>query len=589
MHNKKKWVSLSVLLMVSGLILAACATPTPEVIEKVVTQVVKETVVVEGTPQVFEKEVTKVVEKEVTKVVEVEKVVTATPEPTKGPKEGGTLVIAMDSEPLTLDPHFSGSGGREFLYLGATLVAKDPFQDGAYVPYLAESWETSEDGLIWDFKIREDVKFHNGTPLTAHDFVWTFERALDPEINSPAAGSSLGSVAAVEAVDDYTLRLTLHQPYYPLLENLELGFGQPLSKEAVEEWGEEYGRHPVGVGPFKFKEWVTGEKVVLERNPDYTWAPPFLHPGPAYIETIVVRYIPEYATRLAGMETGEIDFVAGVLDKDVQLLKGTGKIDVYEGYKGGMTPYVALNIAQPPFDDLRVRQAFNYAMNKEGLIQVVVGGKGIPQYGPISLVTHGYWPGVEYVGYHYDLDKAKELLAEAGYTANAEGMLEKDGQPFELALKAFQGGSFDKVTEVLQAQYKELGVSVEIEKKEAGVLYGELMTGQFAAVVFGYDYTEFAVVPIFFHSSNIGAMNFTSVNDPELDAFLDATNYETDPERRQRAADDAQRRIVEQAYVVPIFTPTQFAAISTRVQGVVPETFGTTLNRFYLNDLYLED
>ena len=581
MLTKKKWASLCMLLIVSSLLFSACGASTPEVIEKVVTQVVKETVVVEGTPQI--------VEKEVTKIVEVEKVVTATPEPAKGPMTGGTLVMALESEPTTLDPHFSSFGGREFLYLGATLVAKDPFQDGAYVGYLAESWETSDDGLVWDFTLRKDVKFHDGNPLTAHDYAWTFQRALDPEINSPAAGSALSSVASAEAVDDYTLRLTLHQPYFPLLENLELGFAQPLSQEAVEKWGDEYGRHPVGVGPFMFKEWVTGEKVVLERNPDYNWAPAFQHQGPAYVESLVVRYLPEYATRLAGVEAGEIDFLAGVLDKDVQLLQDTGAVAIYEGYGGGMDPYVALNVAQPPFDDIRVRQAFNYAVDKDALIQIVAGGKGIPQYGPISQATHGYWPGVEYIGYQYDLDKAKALMAEAGYTENADGMLEKDGQPLELVLKAFQGGAFNRATEVLQAQYKDLGVDVTIEEKDQGVLYGELLSGNFNAAVSGFDYTEFAVVPIFFHSGNIGGLNYVGVNDPELDALLDATNNETDPEKRQKAADDAQRVLVEKAYAVPLFTPTGYVATSSRLQGVVPETFGTSLNRFYINDLYIEE
>lgn len=580
MQSKKQLISLFVLvLFVLGLF--ACTAPTPEVIEKVVTEVVMETVVIEGTPQV--------VEKEVTRVVEVEKEVTSTPEPVKGPAVGGTLVVAAAAEPTTLDPHLSGSGGGLLLYLGATLVAKDPYQEGAYVPYLAESWTTSDDGLVWDFKLREDVKFHNGNPLTANDYVWTIERMLNPDLKSPAAAGTLGAVASVEAVDDYTLRLTLSQPYYPLLENLELGFNQPLSQQAVEEWGEEYGRHPVGVGPYVFKEWVTGEKIILERNPDFNWAPAFLHQGAPYIQTIEVRIIPEYASRLAGMEAGEITFVDTLLNKDVQLLQDTGLIDIYEGYKGGMTPYITLNNAQAPFDDVLVRQALNYAVDKDSLIQIVVGGKGIPQYGPISVATHGYWPGVEYVGYKYDLEKAKALLQEAGYAPNADGIMEKDGQPLAITFKTYQDEIFVKVAEVLQAQFADLGVSVEIAVEEPGVLYGDLLSGQYNASIMGYDYTEFAVVPVFFHSSNIGAMNFISVNDPELDALLDVTNTATDPETRQKAADDAQRRIVEQAYAVPLYTPTQFAAVNKTVKGVIPETFGTAFNRFYLNDLYIEE
>ena len=523
-----------------------------------------------------------------TKIVEVEKVVTATPEPPKEPKVGGTLVISYAGEPATLDIHHSNFAGREFMHLGATLVAKDP-KTGEYLPYLAESWEVSEDGLAWDFTLRKDVKFHDGTPLTAHDYAWTFQRALDPETKSPAAGSTFASIASAEAVDDYTLRLTLYQPFFPLLENLELGFAQPLSKAAVEKWGEQYGRNPVGVGPYKFKEWVTGEKVILERNPDYNWAPPFLHQGPAYIETIEWRYIPEYATQIAGLEAGEIDHIEYVLSKDVQRLIDSGKVQMFEAYNGGMRPYVTLNVSQPPFDDLKVRQAFNLAVDREAVIKVIADGAGVPQYGPIAHVTHGYWPGVEYIGYKYNLDKAKALMAEAGYTVGSSGVLEKDGQPLKVVLKTQPVDPYDKLAEVLQQQYKALDVDVEIEQKEYGAVAADLMGGTYQASVAGYDYTEFFVVWVFFHSSNIGALNFIRMDDPELDALLDATNYETDPDKRQEACNEAQRRIVEQAYVVPLFTPTVFLPMSSRVQGASLDTFSATGNRLYVNDLWIED
>jgi peptide/nickel transport system substrate-binding protein len=582
----KRLIVVIVVVMAVSL-LASCSAGQTEVVEKEVTKIVTEkiveTVVVEGTPEV--------IEREVTKVVEVEKVVTPTPEQAEEaqePQVGGTLVLGYESEPPTLDIHLSPYCGREFRHLGATLISKDP-KTGEYLPYLAESWEMSEDGLTWDFHLREGITFHNGDPLTAEDFRWTYERVLDPATQAPTAGQPLGPVDSVEVVDDHTLRLVLSQPFYPLLENLELPFTQPLSKRAVEEWGDQYGRHPVGVGPYKFKEWVTGDKLILERYADYDWAPPFLHAGPAYIETIEYRYIPEYATMLAGLEAGEVDFAEIVLAKDVERLRELGTINVYEAYMGGMRPYVSMNVSQAPFDSLEVRQAFNYAVNKDALIQIVAGGHGVPQYGPASHVTHGYWDGVEEIGYRFDPEKAKGLLEEAGYTMGSDGIYEKDGEPLHIVLKAEPVAPFNKVAEVLQQQYREVGIDVEIEQQEYSLMQGDLMGGTYQAAVYGYDYTEFYVVWVFFHSDNIGALNFVRQENPELDGYLDSSAYELDPEKRQEAVNEAQRVIVEQAYAVPLYTPTFFLPMNARVKGASIDTFSGTGNQLYPNDLWIAE
>jgi peptide/nickel transport system substrate-binding protein len=559
--------------------LLSCGSPEGVVVErevtKVVTEKVVETVIVQTSPQVTESEVTK--------VVEVEKIVVATPEPEPEPAVGGSLVYALAAGPDSLDVHKSSSLGMETImaYVGATLVAKAPLT-GETVPYLAKSWTISEDGLKYEFILREDVRFHDGTPLTAHDFVWTFQRAMDPATKSAAAGTVFRGVIDFEAVDDYTLRLNLAWPNYPLMDNLALPYGQPMSPDYVEEMGEDYGRHPLGVGPFVFKEWQTGDRIILERNPEFNWGPSYTHGGAPFVETIEFRIIPEYATTVVGLEAGEIDY-ASVQSKDVATIADTGRFQILEALWQGCSPYVALNVSKPPFDDILVRQAFNLAVNREVLIKTVLSGYGIPQYGPVSESVPGYWPGVEYVGYGYDLDRAKALMEEAGYAYNDQGLLEKDGQPLSLVLKT--SPSFGKVAEILQEQFKALGVQIQLEQKESSILFSELGSGAYTLGLGGWIHPDTSILYVWFHSSMLGAMNTGNVNDPELDQLLEDMVFTADPEAFQEAAIGSQRYIVEQAYIVPLYTRILHSALNHEFKDAA---FSSMTGRLELYDAYID-
>ena len=583
-----KRLNLFVCLALVVSLLAACGgAAEPEVVEKEVTRVVqetvletvKETVVVEGTPQV--------VEQQVTRVVEVEKIVTATPESEPVPAVGGKLVYLLNSEGDSLDPHrvVGGMVSTVLKYIGASLVTKDPWS-GEYIPYLAESWSVSEDGLTWEFKLREDVLFHDGTPFTAHDYVWTFERIMDPKTMSPTAAAILRGVAGVEAVDDYTFRINMAWPNFPLLENLtDPVFMQPQSGAYVERVGEEaYSRNPVGVGPYKFKEWVTGEKIVLERNPDFSWGPVWTRGGAPHIETIEFRIISEYATVLAGLEAEEIDF-APLEIKDVERIRDTGQFQVLEAIHAGVSPDLDINVSKPPFDDIRVRQAFNYAVDRDVIIQVVALGHAQVQQGPISPAVSGYWPGVEYIGYSHNLGKAKSLMKEAGYTYNDAGMLEKDGQPFQLVLKVGANYGEDvRLAAILQEQFKALGVEVEIEQIEFGVLISEAQKGDYFMQIDGWSWPDSSLMYAMFHSSMMGSENVFFVDDPKLDQILEAMVFATSAEANQEAANEAQRYIVEQSFIIPFYTATNYTALSSKVQGAVFSLTGDLL----LFDAYIE-
>lgn len=561
-----KRLGLVLYLVVVVSMFAGCAAPAPQVVEKEVTKVVEqkviETVVVAGTPQV------------------VEKVITATPAPATGPVPGGKFLYAMSFEPDSLDPHKSGDAFTVCQFIGASLVARHP-ETGEYVPYLAESWTKAPDGLTYEFKLRKDVKFHDGTPLTAQDYAYTFMRAIDPATKSPTAGQTLVGLKSAEAVDDYTLRLNMAMPNSVLMDSLSnTCYLQPLPKAAVEKMGDDFGRNPVGAGPFKFKEWATGEKIVLERNPDFNWGPAFTHGGAPYIETVEFRIIPEYATRVAALESGDVD-LADVETKDVKRIEDLGKYRVYKSISPGSGIHVEMNSTRPPFDDLRVRQALNYAVDRNAIVQAVSNGLGVPLYGPLTPSTLGYWPGAEYVGYQYDPAKAKALLTEAGYKPNASGIMEKDGKPLAFTLLTY--GTQGKTGEILQQQFKDIGVQVTLQNVEYGVLFQTLAGGDFDLAIDVLGWPNAGVLFVMFHSSTIGLYNRSRVTslDPAIGAMVVATTQEG----FEKTAGDLQRAVVENAYTVPLYGPADTTVINNRVQGPLPVPVARWL---YLYDAYLE-
>jgi peptide/nickel transport system substrate-binding protein len=500
----------------------------------------------------------------------------ATPEPAaseapsvgeSAPKVGGELVWALPAEPDTLDWHLGWSLYTYYVdsYISASLLYLDA--DKNIIPYLAESYTVSDDGLVYEFKLRPDVKFHDGTPLTAQDYAWTLNRAIDPETASPVAGTMFGPVDKIEAVDDSTLRITLTDRFAPLLFNLsDPGYTGPMSKAAFEKMGaEEFARAPVGVGPYKVKEWVTGERIVLERNPDYNWgSAAYQNRGAYYIETLTFRPIMESATLLAGLQAGEIQF-AQLERKDVANFQNSSDFTLFsQTFKGANG--LLFNVSKSPFDDMRVRKAFNLAIDRQAIIDVVLFGMGEIQYGPLSKPQIGYWEGKD-VGYNFDLETAKALMQEAGYTYNAAGMLEKDGKPFSLTLLSSSAGADtqSKMAQVAQQQLKTFGVDVTIEQLEDGVLWEKIIGGDYELSVLGYTGPEADLLYLLYHST--GGLNMSHVSDPELDALLDESRAAPDAASRQAKLDALQKLIVEKAYTLPIFVPTDYYALDSRIAG----------------------
>jgi len=463
----KRLTLIASILIIASMLLSACATPTPEVIEKVVTQVVtqvvketvKETVIVEGTPQVVEKEVTKVVEKEVTTVVE--KVITATPEPAPEKTERErTLIMSYPFEPSQIDPHAYFEAEINMPYNAVYESLFDLWgPDGEFTPRLAESYAWSEDGKTLTFKLRQGVKFHSGEDFNAETAKWNFERLFD--MNLGPAGDYAPYIDSVEAVDDYTLALHLKEPtpgyHFMFAGNWAMKFVCPgmaaEHKTDDDPWAHEWFKdHMCGTGPYQFVAYEKGQQLTIEKFDDYWggWED-------EHFDKMIERIVPESSTQRMLLERGEIDLTAMPLElEDVKALQQE------KGITCKSDPTILIFVISvkatdagetgPIMSNVKVRQALAYAFNYDSVIENIMGLKGSRISDMLfNPAFEGYDP--DHFVYPYDLDKARELLTEAGYP---------DGG-FELELMWLDGfPDYPRIAEMYQSDLAKLGITLKI-------------------------------------------------------------------------------------------------------------------------------
>ncbi|MCM3703969.1 glutathione ABC transporter substrate-binding protein [Paenibacillus macerans] len=365
---------------------------------------------------------------------------------TATPKNGNNIVIATNANFITLDPHNTSDTnsitGERTMYEG--LMGFN--ENMEVVPVLAESYKESEDGLVYTFTLKENVKFHDGTDFNAAAVKANFDRILD-ENNNLRMRRSFTKVAKVETPDAKTVVVTLTEPYSAFLNKMAMLL--IVSPKALEQYGEDISQHPAGTGPFKFKEWVQGDRLVVEKNADYWQA------GLPKVDSVTFKPVPENGSRVAMLKTGEADFIYPMPTEQVAEMEGSTD-NVIERIDSTIVRYVTLNTLKKPFDDIRVRQAINYALDKEAYIKVVKSGEASKLDSTMSSKTQYY---SQQTGYDYDLEKAKRLLADAGYPDGfaAEIWGENDSE----TIKGMQ---------FIQQQLALAGIKLDVKSMEGGTL-----------------------------------------------------------------------------------------------------------------------
>jgi peptide/nickel transport system substrate-binding protein len=458
------------------------------------------------------------------------------PEPTAG----GTLTVAISADPPGWDPTASTSQEIPRVVYGNVFEGLVRFaRDGAIVPALATEWTVSDDGLTWTFALREGVRFHDGSELTTHDVLAKFERARDPE-SGHVNQQYYAAVDEVTAPDASTITFRLSRPSRSLLYNL----ARPDSIIYPAGSAASQGRQPIGTGPFRFVRYVEGSEVRLERFEDY-W-----HPELPYLESVTFRIIGDPNTRLAALQAGDIDLIgAAVPPEQVQVIEAAPGLTTRTG-TATTEITVALNNARPPFDDLRVRQAITHAIDKEAIVQGAFFGQGT------VIGTHMTPAEPYYVDltdtYPYDPERARALLAEAGYESGLSfGFELPEPYPFER-----------RTGEVIAQQLREVGITVDLSVVEWGTWIQRIfLAADYDMTIIGHseprDINVYANPDYYFRYDN-----------PRIAELLEEAESASSPEAETEAYQRIARIIAEDAVNVWVFSPANIVALREGLHGV---------------------
>jgi len=494
--------------------------------------------------------------------------------PDTGPAYGDLFIDGTIGDASTLLPPLasdaSSAGIIGLIYNG--LVKYDGNLN--LVGDLAQSWDVSRDGLTITFHLRHGVKWQDGAPFTAQDALFTYRVMVDPKTPTAYSGDYL-QVKKAEALDDYTFRVTYAQPFAPALGSWGLAMlpkhllaGQDITESPLA-------RHPVGTGPYIFKKWRTGQIIALHYNPNY-------FEGRPYLNGYLCRVIPDLATMFLELKSGNIDRMSLT---PLQYTRQTAYAKfnrMYKKYRYMPFSYIYLgyNLRDPLFADRRVRQALTHAINKKEIIDGVLMGLGEEANGPYKPGTWYYNPNVP--KFPYDPAKAKALLAAAGWHPNADGILSKDGRPFEFTILTNQGNDIRvRTAEIIQRRLHQIGIIVHIRTIEWAAFLKEFIDKRrFQAVLLGWntglDPDQYDIWSS--TKTKPGELNFVGYQNPEVDALLSQGRHTFDREKRRRAYFKFQEVLAEDQPYTFLFVPDALPAISRRFHGIKPAAAGIDYN-----------
>jgi len=503
-------------------------------------------------------------------------------------KFGGTLRYAMMANPPTLDPrHATDTSSSTVNYnMFEMLVDLDP--DGNLIPLLAESWEGSGGGTVFTFHLRKGVHFHDtieggkptangGREVTADDWVWTFNHLCDPETACERAyfidmvkgydeyrEGKADSLEGVKKLDDYTIQIETTYPFAPFVSVLAYNTFVVLPREDVEKWGDQFNFNPVGTGPFKFDSWVQDDRLLLVRNDNY-WEKDDEGNALPYLDAIEFRIVPDLSMMWTEFTMGNFETIDSVDDPYYYEAKDKYGDSFHERPWCG-TYYYGMNQELEPFKgNKQLRKALNYAIDRETLIELVCNGRATPAKGVLPPGMFAYNPNLE--GYEFNPDKAKSLLAEAGYP---------DGVKLTLQYNTSDGHK--RRAEAIQQQYKQIGIDMELFNVDWGAHLDSVERGEVSFFRMGWvvDYMDpDNFLYVLLNSENIGPQgNYSRYNNPKFDELTKQARLETDPKVREQLYKEAEQLVVDDAPWVFIYHYTSHQIVQPYVKGYVLPSLG---------------
>jgi peptide/nickel transport system substrate-binding protein len=490
------------------------------------------------------------------------------------PVSGGALRWGVTTEPACFDPHYASQQAAFFVarnYIDS-LIAKKP--DGTFAPWLATEWSISSDGKEYTYKLREDVVFHDGEKFDAAAVKANYDFVKKPE-NAVTAVSLLQAYDHAEVVSPYVVKLVLSTPDSSFLEstsNVKLGLISPKSLAKGDLCGG--GRGLAATGPFVFESYTRGQSAVFARNAAYNWAPGnAVHNGPAHLDRVTFRFLPEYAVRTGALTSGQVDLIEGVQPTDAPLFAEQPGFKLLTGPSGASTSFTFnINYTRPPADDVRVRRALRDGFDLEPIVKQVYLGTVPRAWSIIGPANPAYNKAL--VGsWGNDIAGANKLLDEAGWTGrDSDGFRTKDGKRLSIEVgypQPYVRDSRDTLIQGVQAALrKNVGLDLNLRLITAGEYAKNNANGTWVI----YPNTDNPSDPARELWDMLGSKGFLYSNipnpDQEITSQIDESLRTTDPVRKRQLTDAIQKRGVDQAFIVPLFAPSWFLAAKSNVNGL---------------------
>ncbi len=492
-----------------------------------------------------------------------------------GPVHGDAIVVASIGDAKRLNPviaNDSASGDiNSRIFNGLLRYDKNLQLEGD----LAESWEVSPDGLVITFHLRSGVRWHDGAPFTAEDVLFTYRKLIDPNVATPY-GADYERVKKAEVLDPLTFRVTYKEPFAPALASWTMGIIPRHLLEGKDINSASFNRDPVGTGPYRFKEWLTGQKIVLTVNPDY-------FRGRANIDEYIYRIIPDPATIFLELRSRGVDAM-GLTPLQYQRQTDTPffrkNFRKFRYPSNGYT-YLGYNLKNPKFADKGVRQALAYAINKKEILKGVRQGLGSVATGPYPPHYWAYNPDVK--TYPYNPGKALSMLKARGWRdSDGDGVLDRDGVPFRFTIITNQGNDERKQTaEIIQQNLKKIGIEVSIKVVEWQAFINQFVDKRkFEAIILGWSIGIDPDNYIMWHSSQTGPnqYNFVSYSNPDVDELLVQGRRTFDLEKRKRIYRKIHAILAEDQPYCFLYVPDSLPIVDARFHGIKQEKAGIWYN-----------